>query len=65
MELVSHLMDKNRLEDCISVLLNVIACERNFKEKSAQNQLMEVFKKLGSTHEKVKLGKKNLGKILL
>jgi thioredoxin-like negative regulator of GroEL len=65
MDLVHHLVDKNRLEECISVLLNILACDRNFKERSANKKLMEIFKTLGATNEKVKEGKKNLAKILL
>jgi thioredoxin-like negative regulator of GroEL len=48
----------------IPVLLNIIACDRNYGEKKAHKQLMDVFAKLGSTSEEVKKGRKKLASIM-
>ena len=37
------LCEKNRFEDAIPVLLDIIAIDRNWKEKSAYNKLIDVF----------------------
>jgi thioredoxin-like negative regulator of GroEL len=58
-------MKKGRLEDCIPVLLNILAVNRNYGEKKAHLHLMEVFAKLGSTNEAVKKGRKKLASIML
>lgn len=69
MDLVQHLLLKNRPEECIPVLLNILAIDRNFKipnsDVTAHTTLMGLFKALGVTNEEVKKGKKALGKILL
>ena len=48
------LCEKNRFEDAIPVLLDIIAIDRNWKDKRAYNKLIDVFAKLGSTSEAVK-----------
>ena len=53
-ELATLLFEKKRFEDSIPVLLDILAIDRNWKDKSAQNKLMEVFTKLGPTNEAVK-----------
>ena len=63
-QLVCYLDHKGRLSDCIPVLLNIIAVDRNFQDQAAYNKLMEIFSKLGSTHEKVKDGRRKLSKIM-
>ena len=63
-ELVGHLIGKGRLEDSIPVLLNILAVDRNYGQKKAHTQLMDVFAKLGSTSEAVKKGRKKLASIM-
>ena len=46
-ELAEHLISKNRGEEAIPLLLDILAIERNWEQKKAHNKLMEVFKKLG------------------
>ena len=63
-KLVGHLVQKGRLDDSIPVLLNILAVDRNFGDKKAYIQLMDVFSKLGSTNENVKKGRKKLSSIM-
>ena len=46
-ELAELLIEKNRAEESIVLLLDILSIERNWSEKKAHNKLMEVFKKLG------------------
>jgi len=48
----------------VPVLLNIITVERNYKDKKAYTQLMDVFSKLGATNEVVKKGRKRLANIM-
>jgi thioredoxin-like negative regulator of GroEL len=64
MELVMHLESKNRLEDSIPVLLNIIAVDRNYDTKKAYQLLMDIFAKLGSANESVKSGRRKLASIM-
>lgn len=61
---MQHLISKERLTEVIPVLLNIIACDRNYGDKKAHKQLMDVFAKLGSTSEEVKKGRKKLASIM-
>lgn len=63
-ELAELMIEKNRGEEAIPLLLDIIAIERNWEEKKAHNLLIEVFKKLGQTNEEVKKGRKRLGNIM-
>lgn len=66
-DLANILIAKNRLEDAIPVLLDILTIERNWNkagEKKPQERLIEVFAKLGQTNETVKKAKKRLAKIL-
>ena len=63
-ELAELMVEKNRGEEAITLLLDIIAIERNWKDKKANTTLMEVFKKLGPTNEAVKRGRKRLANIM-
>ena len=63
-ELAQLLVEKNRAEEAIPLLLDILAIDRNWQEKKAHNTLMEVFKKLGQTNEAVKKGRKKLANIM-
>ena len=63
-ELAEHLISKNRGEEAIPLLLDILAIDRNWEQKKAHNKLMEVFKKLGQTNEAVKKGRKKLANIM-
>ena len=58
------LIEKNRGEEAIPYLLDIIAIERNWNEKAAYNKLMEVFAKLGAANEAVKKGRSKLANIM-
>ena len=65
--LATILIEKNRHEEAIPVLLDILTINRNWKkegDKKPQEKLIEAFAKLGQTNETVKLGKKRLAKIL-
>lgn len=62
--LAELLCDKNRAEEAIPLLLDILMIDRNWQEKKAHNKLMEVFKKLGQTNEAVKKGRKKLANIM-
>ncbi len=57
-ELARHLRERNRRENCIPVLLNILAVERNYDDKRAYQMLMELFAELGSANEAVKKGRR-------
>ena len=63
-DLALHLVDKNRLEEAITILLDSVAIDRNWGNKKAQNLLTDVFKKAGSSSDLVKEGRKKLSKLL-
>ena len=46
-ELSELLIEKNRAEESIALLLDIMSIDRNWSEKKAHNKLMEVMKKLG------------------
>jgi thioredoxin-like negative regulator of GroEL len=46
-ELAELLIEKNRGEEAITPLLDILSIDRNWGDKKAHNTLMEVFKKLG------------------
>ena len=46
-ELAELLIEKNRAEEAITILLDMICIDRNWEDKKANNRLLEVFKKLG------------------
>ena len=58
------LIKKNRHEEAIPVLLDIITIDRNWNEKAAYNKLMEVFAKLGSANDAVKKGRSKLANIM-
>jgi len=62
--LAELVIEKNRGEEAIPLLLDIIAIDRNWEEKKAQEKLMEVFKKLGQTSDAVKKGRKKLANIM-
>lgn len=41
------MLEKNRGEEAIPLLLDILSIDRNWQEKKAHNKLLEVFKKLG------------------
>lgn len=49
-DLAEHLIDKNRLEESINILLDIIAIDRNWNKRAAQTKVTDVFKQLGSTN---------------
>jgi putative thioredoxin len=53
-----------RYSDVIESCLQLIAIDRNWNNKAANQLLMEVFAKLGSANELVVKGRKKLSKIL-
>ena len=63
-KLAQHLFDKNRGEEAINLLLDIITIDRNWNKNAAKDLLMEVFKKLGANNESVKKGKKRLANIM-
>jgi thioredoxin-like negative regulator of GroEL len=66
-EYASILMNKNRHEEAIGVLLDMLTIDRNWHrqgDKKPQEKLIESFAKLGQTNETVKKAKKRLAKIL-
>ena len=63
-ELAELLVEKNRAEEAIPLLLDILTIDRNWRDKKAHNMLMEVFKKLGSAHEAVKQGRKRFANIM-
>ena len=63
-EISQHLIGKNRLEESVNILLDMVAIDRNWKDRAAQKLLTDVFKKLGSTNEIAMQGRKKLSKLL-
>ena len=63
-ELAELLVAKNRGEESIPLLLDILAIDRNWQDKKAYNKLMDVFKKLGQASDAVKTGRKRLANIL-
>lgn len=63
-ELAELMIEKNRTEEAIPLLLDILSINRNWEEKKANNKLLEVFKKLGQTSEAVKKGRKRLANIM-
>lgn len=57
-------MRKNRLEDCIPLMLNILAVDRNYRDGAVSALLKEIFAKLGSSNEAVKQGRKKLANIV-
>ena len=58
------MVEKNRAEEAIPLLLDILTIDRNWEEKKAHNMLMEVFKKLGSANDAVKQGRKRFANIM-
>ena len=63
-KLAELLVEKNRGEEAIPLLLDIVAIDRNWNDKLAYNKLMEVFAKLGSANEAVKKGRSKLANIM-
>ena len=63
-ELAEHLIAKNRAEEAVDLLLDIVAIDRNWEERKAQKLVTDVFKKLGSANEVTVKGRKKLSKIL-
>ena len=63
-ELAELMVEKNRAEEAIPLLLDILSIDRNWEEKKANTKLIEVFKKLGQTNDAVKLGRKRLANIM-
>mmetsp|Transcript_29214 Transcript_29214/g.36278 ORF Transcript_29214/g.36278 Transcript_29214/m.36278 type:complete len:187 (-) Transcript_29214:84-644(-) len=63
-ELAELLIEKNRSEEAIPLLLDILSIDRNWEDKKANEKLMDVFKKLGQTNEAVKKGRKRLANIM-
>ena len=63
-DLGCHMIAKNRPEEAIDLLLECIAIDRNWNGREPQKQLTDLFKKLGSTNEAVKKGRKTLSALL-
>ena len=64
MSLAQPVFDKNRHEDCIPILLDMIVIDRNWNEKAHIKLLNQVFAKLGAAHDATKAGRRKLGNIL-
>ena len=62
--LAELLIEKNRSEESIPLLLDIVAIERNWQDKKAYDKLMDVFAKLGSSNEAVKKGRSKLANIM-
>ena len=58
------LIEKNRAEESIPLLLDILKIDRNWEEKKAYEKLLDVFKKLGQNNEAVKKGRKKLANIM-
>jgi putative thioredoxin len=63
-QLAEHLISKNRSEEAVDILLDIIAIDRNWQERKAQKLVTDLFKKLGSANEVTIKGRKKLSKIL-
>jgi len=63
-ELASHCIDKNRPEESIDFLLEIIAIDRNWEQGKAHKLLTTLLKKLGSNNEVAKKARKTLSKLL-
>ena len=42
--LAQHLSDKNRKEESVSILLDMVALDRNWENRKAQKLLTDLFK---------------------
>ena len=62
--LAELLIEKNRSEESILLLLDIVTIESNWQDKKAYNKLMDVFAKLGSSNEAVKKGRSKLANIM-
>ena len=63
-QLAEHLIAKNRSEEAVDILLDIVAIDRNWQDRKAQKLVTDVFKKLGSANEVTIKGRKKLSKIL-
>ena len=63
-ELAKHLNGKNRHEEAIDLLLDVIAIDRNWNQRAAQKLINDIFKKLGAANELTIKKRKQLSKLL-
>uniref|UniRef100_A0A7S3FT30 Thioredoxin domain-containing protein n=1 Tax=Strombidium rassoulzadegani TaxID=1082188 RepID=A0A7S3FT30_9SPIT len=63
-ELGEYLSNKNKFEEAIDLLLDIVAIERNWEERKAQTLLQTIFKKLGPQNDLTVKGRKKLSKLL-
>lgn len=63
-DLAKHLNDKNRHEEAIDLLLDIIAIDRNWNQRIAQKFINDIFKKLGAANEVTIKKRKQLSKLL-
>lgn len=63
-DIATHCYNTENYEECIDFLLDVIAIDRNWNDRAAHKQLLEVFNKLGTNNEIVKEARKKLTKVL-
>jgi thioredoxin-like negative regulator of GroEL len=61
---IEALLDVSILFRCFSFFQKIIKIDRNFKNRTANNKLVELFNKLGSTNPLVVQGRKKMQKIL-
>lgn len=62
LELANHLIDKNRMEESVDLLLDMLAIDRNWNDRIAQKMLTDLFKKLGSGSDIAKDGRKRMSR---
>ena len=43
-DLANHLIAKNRLEESVDLLLDIVAIDRNWNSRAAQTKVTDVFK---------------------
>jgi len=63
-ELADHLSQKNRKEESVEILLDMVAIDRNWENRKAQKLLTDIFKQLGASNEVTVKGRKTLSKLL-
>ena len=62
--LAEHLKNKNRHQESVDLLLDLLALDRNWNDRKAQKLLTDLFKALGSNSEITKNGRKIMSKLL-
>jgi len=63
-DISEHLISKDKHEDAIDYLIDILAVDRNWNNSAPHKLLLEVFNKLGTNNELVKQGRKKLTRVL-